>query len=846
MLRSTLIQRFAAAFILVCSITCKSLGEPPASLLRKSVLDDQPTQSIPFGKRAFRSSASVSEINWSRNGKRIIAFGSSTIQSFHADSGALLSSFQWLGSYGFVVLPDEKHMAIRTRGSFTVVDIESGKKVYSIIPDDQFAFSCCCLLDGGYVAGSLRQHSDVIGIWDLKTREKVKEFQGFKQLKLLASSRDGLRIALGTFEKTLQVIDAKTGEQIWASGAFDKNIDQIIFSPNGKFVAVLFLSGAVQIRDAMKGYILQTFKHPGPGVGSFASFIFSQDNQTIVTGDNEGPIRIWDCATGKQIRAFDGVFGSNEAMALSPKGDLLATGGHYESVFIFEMKTGKRIAPQDDGHIAAVSSVGFAIDGKQIFTASKDRTIRFWDKQSAKALKHLEGAQWQERRVVARLHPDGNSIVAGGSFDPRIRTWDIYSGKQVEAIPVAGQGAHELVLSLDGKTLVYIVSNNLHIWDISQQKNRVDPIRLPFPVFATDGLLFLPDSRTLLLVGRTEIAFLDSQTGAIDRQEKLISGGLASGFDAASLSVDGRYLALSHFSNIEIREMATMQPVRKFNGVHTAYARFIPNEIGALALLSDGRLFSAGHNGNFCLWDPRIEDVRLPKSPSGYVPIAPKEPPLLLKGHTGAITCFAISPDGTELLTGSSDTTAMLWKIPPLPKSDTKLTDEQLKQIWLDLKDDAAKAHKSLWKATEDPKPTLAMLERNVPIAQVPEAATVRALIAELSSNRFAVRQAAYDKLNALDTLVVPALKEHLKSKPEENVREQIDKLLKAADPWTWTGDRLRELRAVQCVEMIGTPEAKTLLDKWSKGPAEARLTKEAKLAADRLGKLLELRNASK
>ena len=51
------------------------------------------------------------------------------------------------------------------------------------------------------------------------------------------------------------------------------------------------------------------------------------------------------------------------------------------------------------------------------------------------------------------------------------------------------------------------------------------------------------------------------------------------------------------------------------------------------------------------------------------------------------------------------------------------------------------------------------------------------------------------------------------------------------------SGERLRQSRALEVAEAMGTPEARSLLEELAKGPAEAWLTREAKAALARLAR---------
>jgi hypothetical protein len=50
-----------------------------------------------------------------------------------------------------------------------------------------------------------------------------------------------------------------------------------------------------------------------------------------------------------------------------------------------------------------------------------------------------------------------------------------------------------------------------------------------------------------------------------------------------------------------------------------------------------------------------------------------------------------------------------------------------------------------------------------------------------------------------------------------------------------WTADRLRDHRAIQALEHIGTPAAKDLLEALAGGAPDARRTEEAKAALRRM-----------
>ena len=76
-------------------------------------------------------------------------------------------------------------------------------------------------------------------------------------------------------------------------------------------------------------------------------------------------------------------------------------------------------------------------------------------------------------------------------------------------------------------------------------------------------------------------------------------------------------------------------------------------------------------------------------------------------------------------------------------------------------------------------------------------------------------------------------LREALQGTPTEELRRQATRLLEKMT--SLSNEHLRHIRAVEALEYMATPEARKLLEDVAKGAPEARLTREAKAALDRL-----------
>jgi hypothetical protein len=102
-----------------------------------------------------------------------------------------------------------------------------------------------------------------------------------------------------------------------------------------------------------------------------------------------------------------------------------------------------------------------------------------------------------------------------------------------------------------------------------------------------------------------------------------------------------------------------------------------------------------------------------------------------------------------------------------------------------------------------------------------------------LDHKLFAERQKASDELEKLGEAVEPALKKALEGKPALEVRQRIDSLLEKLKGSQ--AERRREVRAVDVLELVRTPEARQRLIELAKGRNEAGLTRAAAAALERL-----------
>ena len=89
-------------------------------------------------------------------------------------------------------------------------------------------------------------------------------------------------------------------------------------------------------------------------------------------------LKLWDLASGKELRTFTGHSGWVSSVAIAPDGRTALSGSQDKTLKLWDLATGKELRTFT-GHSGSVSSVAIAPDGRTVLSGSYDRTLRLWD-----------------------------------------------------------------------------------------------------------------------------------------------------------------------------------------------------------------------------------------------------------------------------------------------------------------------------------------------------------------------------------------------------------------------------------------------------------------------------------
>src|SRR5947209_19180235 len=126
--------------------------------------------------------------------------------------------------------------------------------------------------------------------------------------------------------------------------------------------------------------------HSGP----VNALVFSPHGRLLVSGHDNGAIKLWDPTTGVRRGTLEGHSKSVKILAFSPEGDIFASGSDDCTVRLWEPIAGTQRSILK-GHSDRVRAIAFSPDASILASGSKDRTVRLWDISTGTSRSVIEG-----------------------------------------------------------------------------------------------------------------------------------------------------------------------------------------------------------------------------------------------------------------------------------------------------------------------------------------------------------------------------------------------------------------------------------------------------------------------
>jgi WD40 repeat protein len=400
------------------------------------------------------------------------------------------------------------------------------------------------------------------------------------------------------------------------------------------------------------------------------STAFSPDGRCIISGSDDGTVKVWDSVSGQCIHSLNEHNSSVTSVAFSPDGKHIVSGSHDHTVKLWDSQSGHCIHSLSE-HSSRVTSVAFSPDGKHIVSGSRDSTVKLWNSQSGQCLRTLDKHAGGINSVA--LSPDGKHIVSGAN-DGTIKLWNSQSGQCLYSVDVSERGVTTLTFSPNGNQIASGDSGStIRILDSQSGECMYALIGHKNLV---KNVAFSPDGKYIVSTAYDRVIKIwDSQSG---QSLKSLSSHRNLPMCAA-FSPDGNYIVSGGYRNsIEIWDRQSGLRMRSLEGSQRKYSY--------LALSSDGERIISSTNDNIQLWDRRsglrLSELNVYKygyfketfSSDGRHIIGISFDDtiqlwdtkydlclLTLDGHESLVNSVAFSPDKKHIVSGYSDHTIKIW-----------------------------------------------------------------------------------------------------------------------------------------------------------------------------------------
>ncbi len=472
---------------------------------------------------------------------------------------------------------------------------------------------------------------ETVRIWDLTVWAEVSAYANPEKDSELSVSADGRLLgAFGGLNNTVRFYGLEPNLPLRATLPRQKGIIlSVEFAADAESAIISAYDSSVTRWDLDPLQPLMTYWQKV----LVYQMALSADGRILATAGGDNLIKVWDVASGQELRVLRGHTVAVSHLCLSADGRTLVSADVDNRIKVWTTDPTRETNVLTQEGIAVYTAVApeaelLAISNPNFFT------VDLWDLRSGAATRFVTDA-----KAEPAFSPDGKWLALRRFTDPvEVELWDRTTTpyRKVQALPCAAAIGHQLRFSPDSRILVFRAPGEvMELWDTVARQSLGQlpdhPLKLCGTAFSSDGELIATGCN-----GRIRIWHVRSREllATMEEQHDVVRSLCFSSDDNMLIAASGN----AEVRRWDVTDPENPHPLSPLRG-HTAF-------VHQIALSPDGKtLASGGEDSTLRLWDP----------------LAGQEL-MTLRAHSAVIACLAWSPDGQSLYTGSGDATVRIWR----------------------------------------------------------------------------------------------------------------------------------------------------------------------------------------
>lgn len=328
-------------------------------------------------------------------------------------------------------------------------------------------------------------HDQSIKVWNVDDFVCLQSLTGYSNwVRSISSNPVRPIIAIGSDDSIIRLWDIFTGIPSTLSiNGCKGTIWTISFHPDGELLASSGEDRIIRIWNIDTGQCISQLTGHEDWIWSVA---FSPNRYLIASASDDQTIKLWDFGSGECLETLKGHNDWVHSIAFSPKNpNILASGAEDGTLIIWDLNAEnekEKLFSRYKEHRTAIKSLAFNRDGQILASASKDKTIKFWNSTTGKLLPvtlQLDDFIWSITFISIE---DRSQYLVCSCSNNIVKWWDIKVDGTLESISIQVTAQdfdynikreNDLApvnFSFRFKTLAIANDNKIDLYDLTHKK----------------------------------------------------------------------------------------------------------------------------------------------------------------------------------------------------------------------------------------------------------------------------------------------------------------------------------------------------------------------------------------